>query len=274
MNVRCYVGTSGWVYAHWRGIFYPSDLPQPRWYNHYASFFDTVEINYSFYRLPSEKTFDRWQTQAPAGFVYALKANRFLTHVKRLKDVAAPLERFLVRARRLGDKLGPILWQLPPRWGADPARLESFATLLVVDRSTEQSATGSTQGSSPTLSHVFEFRDPAWFVQPVQEVLERFGLNFCIFDMPGLPCPPWITGDVVYLRFHGVGQVYAGRYGWEGLQPWAERIRQWLTEERTVYAYFNNDAFGHAVADAQTLRELLNSSEASHVAQPDMPAAG
>jgi uncharacterized protein YecE (DUF72 family) len=257
MSARCYIGTSGWVYTHWRDVFYPSDLPQSRWYHHYASFFDTVEINYSFYRLPSEKTFDRWQRQAPEKFIYALKANRFLTHVKRLKDVAEPLERFLSRVRRLGGKLGPILWQLPPRWNADPARLENFAALLTADCSTEQSVPGSIQGSQPDLIHVFEFRDPAWFVQSVKEILERFGLNFCIFDMPGLPCPSWITGDIVYLRFHGVGQIYVGQYGWEGLRPWADRIRQWLAEERPVYAYFNHAACGHAVADAQMLRELL-----------------
>ncbi len=240
MSTHCRIGTSGWVYRHWRDVFYPPDLPQSRWYDHYAQQFDTVEINYSFYRLPSEKTFDRWQAQAPAGFVYALKANRFLTHVKRLKDVAEPLERFLSRARRLGGHLGPILWQLPPRWRVDPARLETFAALLPTD-----------------MIHIFEFRDSGWFVQPVQEILERFGLGFCIFDMPGLACPAWLTSDVVYLRFHGAGQIYAGRYGWEGLSPWADRIRGWLAEGRTVYAYFNNDAFGHAVEDARALRNLL-----------------
>jgi uncharacterized protein YecE (DUF72 family) len=240
MSARCHIGTSGWVYPHWRGVFYPLDLPQARWYDYYARHFTTVEINYSFYRLPAEKTFAHWQAQAPPGFIYAVKANRFLTHVKRLKDAAEPLERFLSRARRLGDHLGPILWQLPPHWGADPARLESFATLLPSD-----------------LDHVFEFRDPSWFVQPVREVLERFGLSCCIFDMPDLPCPLWVTSQVVYLRFHGAGMLYAGRYGQVKLQPWAERIQKWLAEDRTVYAYFNNDALGHAVEDARVLREMV-----------------
>lgn len=240
MSTRCRIGTSGWVYRHWRGVFYPPERAQSRWYEHYAQHFDTVEVNYSFYRLPSEGTFDRWRVQAPAGFVYALKANRFLTHVKRLKEAAEPLERFLSRARRLGDTLGPILWQLPPRWQADPARLESFAALLPLD-----------------LPHAFEFRDPRWFVQPVREVLARHGLTCCIFDMPDLTCPLWVTGKMVYLRFHGLETVYVGRYGREGLQPWAERIRQWLAEGREVYAYFNNDAFGHAVEDARTLREMI-----------------
>jgi len=239
MNVHCFIGTSGWVYPHWRGVFYPPELPQSRWYGHYSQCFETVEINYSFYRLPSEKVFDRWQAQAPVGFVYALKANRYLTHLKRLQDIAEPLERFLSRARRLGDKLGPILWQLPPRWHADRVRLENFAALL-----------------SPDLTHVFEFRDPSWFTPTVRKVLERFGLGFCIFDLPGLPCPLWVTGDMIYLRFHGIGQRYVGGYGPEGLRLWAERIQDWLVEGRTVYAYFNNDANGQAVTDAQTLRIL------------------
>jgi uncharacterized protein YecE (DUF72 family) len=239
MNACCYIGTSGWIYPHWRGVFYPPNLPQARWYEHYARHFATVEINYSFYRLPSEAAFDQWRAQAPAGFVYAVKANRFLTHVKRLKDAAEPLERFLTRARRLDEHLGPILWQLPPRWRADLARLESFATLL-----------------PPDYVHVFEFRDPSWFVAPVREILEHFGLSCCIFDMPGLPCPLWVTGQVVYLRFHGAGMLYAGRYGWDGLRPWAERIKLWLSEGHTVYAYFNNDAFGHAIEDTRMLREM------------------
>lgn len=240
MNPHCRIGTSGWVYPHWRGVFYPPDLPQSRWYVHYAGEFDTVEINYSFYRLPSEAAFDRWREQAPEGFIYAVKANRYITHIKRLKEAAEPLERFLARARRLGDKLGPILWQLPPNWRANPERLEAFAGLL-----------------PPDLTHAFEFRDPRWFIEPVRRILERHGLAFCIFHMPGLPCPTWVTGEVVYLRFHGSGTAYGGRYGRDGLRPWAARILEWLREGREVYAYFNNDAFGFAVKDAQELRGLL-----------------
>jgi uncharacterized protein YecE (DUF72 family) len=223
-------------------------LPQSRWFDHYARHFATVEINYSFYRLPAEKTFDHWQAQAPPEFIYAVKANRFLTHVKRLKDVAEPLERFLSRARRLGDRLGPILWQLPPRWRADPARLETFATLLSADPSTR---------SGRSLAHVFEFRDPSWFIPPVREILERVGLSCCIFDMPDLSCPRWVTSEVVYLRFHGAGMLYAGRYGRVELLSWAECVQEWLSEGRMVYAYFNNDAFGHALEDARLLRELV-----------------
>ncbi len=235
-----YIGTSGWVYPHWQEIFYPPGLRQADWYGYYARHFDSVEINYSFYRLPSEQAFDRWRAQAPPGFIYAVKANRYLTHIKRLNVDDEAVERFLQRARRLGDRLGPILWQLPPRWRPVPERLEVFAARLPGD-----------------LTHVFEFRDSRWFSEPIRELLGRFDLTFCIFHMPGLSCPEWLTSDSVYLRFHGSGVVYGGRYGEEGLRPWARRIRRWLEAGRLVYAYFNNDAFGNAIKDADTLKQLL-----------------
>jgi uncharacterized protein YecE (DUF72 family) len=237
---RCRIGTSGWVYPHWRDLFYPHALPQSRWLGHYAAQFDTVEVNYSFYRLPSDEAFDRWHEQAPPGFLYAVKANRYITHVKRLKDAAEPVAKFLGRARRLGDRLGPILWQLPPRWRAVPGRLEVLAAVLPSD-----------------LIHAFEFRDPDWFDASIRNILERHGLTFCIYDMPGLPCPDWVTSGTVYLRFHGSGLVYGGLYGGQELAPWAKRIEAWLGDGRDVYAYFNNDARGYAVQDAQMLRRLL-----------------
>jgi uncharacterized protein YecE (DUF72 family) len=221
-------------------VFYPPGLAQTRWFNHYAGEFDTVEINNTFYRLPSEEVFDRWREQAPEGFTYAVKASRYITHVRRLKDCAEPLERFLSRARRLGDHLGPILYQLPPRWRANPERLAEFAALLPSD-----------------LLHVFEFRDERWFAAPVREVLTRHALSFCIFDMPGLRCPQWVTGPIVYIRFHGSASLYAGRYTREELAGWAQAIRRFLAEGRDVYVYFNNDAFGHAVINARELREFV-----------------
>ena len=234
------VGTSGWVYQGWRGVFYPADLPQNRWYAHYAQDFDTTEINYSFYRLPSEATFERWRNQAPPGFAYSVKANRYLTHLKRLKDAADALERFLGRVRLLGDTLGPILWQLPPRFPADAARLANFAGLLPRE-----------------MTHVFEFRDPRWFIPSVRSVLEQAHFSFCISDMPDLACPLWVTSKTVYMRFHGSGVVYGGLYGPGGLEKWAQHIRGWSCEDRAVYAYFNNDAFGFAVEDARTLKRML-----------------
>jgi uncharacterized protein YecE (DUF72 family) len=237
-----HIGTSGWVYRHWAdGTFYPPGLPQSRWFAHYAGVFDTVEINNSFYRLPSEVAFDHWREQAPPGFRYAVKANRYLTHVRRLSDCAEPLERFLERARRLGPGLGPILYQLPPRWKANVERLAEFAALL---------------DGYPDVQHVFEFRDPRWFVEPVRDLLAAHHLSFCIYHLPDVPCPPWVTGPLAYLRFHGSGIRYGGRYTPADLAPYADLIRD-LSAARPVYAYFNNDAEGYAVRNAMELRQMI-----------------
>lgn len=241
MNAQCHIGTSGWVYPHWKGVFYPEDLPQGSWFEHYACRFATVEINNTFYRLPEEKTFDAWREQAPEGFRYAVKVNRYITHLKHLRQCAEPLERFLGRARRLGDCLGPVLYQLPPHWGGDPQRLEQFAALL-----------------PPDLIHVFEFRNEGWFIEPVREVLQRCGLSFCIFSLPGTRCPPWVTADAVYIRFHGSGWAYGGRYSREELRPWAQRIQEFLASDHDVYVYFNNDAFGYALENAWELKEMVH----------------
>jgi len=237
---RYFIGTSGWIYRHWQGVFYPRALPQRCWFEHYARHFGTVEINYSFYRLPSEDAFDQWREQAPAGFVYAVKANRYLTHVKRLKDAKEPLERFLGRVRRLGDRLGPILYQLPPGWNVNLDRLEAFARLLPQE-----------------LIHVFEFRDPSWLVEPVFDLLARHNLSFCVMSMPGMECPIRATSRVVYVRMHGSGVLYGGKYSRAELAGWADHARRFLAEGRDVYVYFNNDAWGFAVENALELRAML-----------------
>jgi uncharacterized protein YecE (DUF72 family) len=234
------IGTSGWVYPHWRGIFYPPDLPQVRWFAHYAGLFSTVEINNTFYRLPGEEVFKGWREQAPAGFVYAIKASRYLTHVKRLKEAEEPLARLLERARLLEDHLGPVLYQLPPRWQLDLGRLEAFLALL-----------------PPDVTHVFEFRDDRWLVEPVFAALERHGAAFCIVSMPGIECPVRATAETVYIRFHGTQFLYGDRYSPEALAGWAEHIGRFLAAGRTVYAYFNNDAWAFAPQNALELREMV-----------------
>lgn len=238
---RWRVGTSGWVYPHWRGVFYPADLPQSRWFEYYARHFDTVEINNTFYRLPGEHTFDRWRAQAPPGFLYAVKASRYITHVRRLRECAEPLARFLGRARRLGPALGPVLYQLPPRWRPNLPRLTAFVQMLPAD-----------------LTHVLEFRDGRWFTSEVLDILRRHGVSFCIFHMGDAETPLAVTAATVYIRMHGAGERYGGCYDVEALRRWAERIRGWCAAGHDVYVYFNNDAFGHAVRNACTLKELLN----------------
>lgn len=235
------IGTSGWIYPHWRGRFYPKHLPQRRWFSHYAAHFDTVEINNTFYRLPAAGTFEEWRRQAPTGFEYAVKANRYLTHMKKLRDTGEALERFFNAARWLGDRLGPILFQLPPRWRYNGARLGSFLEMLP-QRST----------------CVFEFRERTWLCRECFGLLERHGACLCIHDM--LPRHPRVvTGPAAYVRFHGAGATYAGSYGRSRLRRWA----RWLAEVREQglkgYAYFNNDANAYAAFNARTLRELVAS---------------
>lgn len=235
------VGTSGWVYRHWRGVFYPAELPTARWFAHYASAFRTVEINNTFYRLPPATTFLKWREQAPPGFTYAVKGSRFITHVRKLDRPEEPLDRFLDGARRLGPALGPILFQLPPAWSLDLPRLRAFLGRLPRD-----------------LRFVLEFRNPSWLSDEVRALLAETGTAFCMHDMRGFAWPRWVTAPLVYVRFHGRGDgKYGGSYPSKALREWAERLRKLEAEGREVHAYFNNDAEGHAVRNARELIELL-----------------
>jgi uncharacterized protein YecE (DUF72 family) len=234
------VGCSGWQYRHWRGEFYPADLAVGRWFDHYASIFDTVEINNTFYRLPERETFAAWKRRAPAGFLYAVKASRFLTHMKKLKDPEEPLERLFSRLGALGRRLGPVLYQLPPRWKIDRERLERF--LHALPRSSR---------------HVMEFRDPSWYENGTMALLERHRVALCLHDMPGSATARRRVGPFVYVRFHGASGTCSGSYPDARLAGWAD----WLHAQRAagvdVFAYFNNDVGGHAPRNALTLRRFL-----------------
>jgi uncharacterized protein YecE (DUF72 family) len=234
------IGCSGWVYRHWRGDFYPATLATKRWFAYYAEQFDTVEINNSFYRLPSPSAFAGWREQAPPGFRYAVKANRFLTQAKKLKDCAEPLARMMAPLRALGEATGPILYQLPPRFRINLERLESFLTLLPTD-----------------LQHVFEFRDPSWHDDAVPALLERYGASICAHDLPGFGSPRWACGPVAYVRFHGGVGKYWGRYSDEALAQWTDWIVGQQDAGRAVWAYFNNDIDGHAIHDVRTLKAMI-----------------
>jgi uncharacterized protein YecE (DUF72 family) len=234
------IGCSGWVYKHWRGIFYPEGLPQRLWFDRYAEEFDTVEINNSFYRLPSGDTFEKWRKQALDGFCYAVKANRFITQAKKLKDAEQPLQRFLEPTRRLKKHLGPILFQLPPKMKINLERLEQFLKILPSD-----------------MTSVFEFRNTSWYVPETYDLLGHHGAGFVVHDMPGSKSERIAVGPLVYVRFHGGEGKYWGRYSDEGLLGWAD----WLVEQahngRTAWCYFNNDIGGHAIEDARTLKSML-----------------
>jgi len=240
---RIRIGCSGWNYKHWRGLFYPKGLPQRRWFEFYAEHFDTVEINNSFYRLPKAETFEKWRAQAPPGFCYAVKANRFLTQAKKLKDCAEPLARMMAPFRALDDRLGPILYQLPPRFRINLERLEEFLRMAPKD-----------------VANVFEFREKSWYTEEAFELLDRHGASLCVHDMPGSASERRAVGPVAYVRFHGCGGKYWGRYPDETLLGWADWIVEQARGGRPVWCYFNNDIDAHAIHDAQTLKAMVAQS--------------
>jgi len=240
MSPKYFVGTSGWHYEHWRGRFYPVELSKPKWLEFYASSFKTVELNNSFYHLPSEKAFANWHDSSPKGFVYAVKVSRFITHIKKLRNVEEALEKFLERAKLLENKLGPLLYQLPPNLHRNDSLLEGFLSILPKD-----------------LRHVFEFRHESWLDKGVFDLLRRYNAGFCMYDMPDLTTPLEATADFVYVRFHGRGWLYGGCYSDEELSRWAQDIKRLSKNKKTVYIYFNNDADAFAVQNALTLERKL-----------------
>lgn len=235
---RIRIGTSGWDYTHWRGRFYPKDEPREEWFRTYVLSFETVEINNTFYQQPGPDTLDAWRRQAPRGFRYAVKAHRYITHLKRLKDPEAPLDRFFAAVRRLGSSLGPVLYQLPPNWNPNHERLESFVEQLPGD-----------------LVHVIEFRNRAWLDSPTYRLLANGGIALCVHDL--LPRHPRrVTGPIAYVRLHGAGKKYGGRYRKQQLESWARWIRD-VSSDHEVFVYFNNDQGAHAVSDARRLGDMI-----------------
>jgi uncharacterized protein YecE (DUF72 family) len=244
------IGCSGWQYRHWRGDFYPDELGQSRWFEFYATRFDTVEINNSFYRLPEPETFARWGERAPRQFVYAVKASRYLTHMKKLKEPADPLDRFFSNARELGTHLGPVLYQFPPRWPLDVERLERF--LLAVAAETRRLR----RAGLTRVRHAIEFREPSWYDERVFALLRAHRVALCLHDMSGSASAKLVVGPFVYVRFHGWTK-YSGRYADGTLDDWADWLAERISAGMDVYAYFNNDVGGHAPRDAVRLRERL-----------------
>jgi uncharacterized protein YecE (DUF72 family) len=238
---RARIGCSGWQYKHWQGAFYPADCPQAEWLEFYASRFDTVEINNSFYRLPEAATVTRWRERAPAGFLFAFKASRYLTHMKKLKDPEDPLDRLFSRACLLRQKLGPVLYQLPPNFKRDIDRLQTFLRALP---------------HGPR--HTVEFRDASWYDEEVIETLDAAGVALCLHDMPGSATARELArGTFVYVRFHGAESRYAGGYPSQVLEQWAQWLTLQLRAGKDAYVYFNNDVGAHAPRDATKLRELV-----------------
>jgi uncharacterized protein YecE (DUF72 family) len=239
------IGCSGWNYKSWRGTFYPRDLSPKAWLEYYAARFDTVEVNNTFYRLPERSTFIDWHSQLPAGFLMAVKASRYLTHMKRLKDPAEPLDRLLTRASGLDRMLGPILYQLPPQFTRDVKRLDDFLRCL------PRSCDGR------RLRHAMEFRHPSWYVDDVFAVLRARRVALCLHDKAGSSVDSPIVGPFVYVRFHGTSGAYHGSYSRQTLANWAGRLADQALDGLPVYAYFNNDPEAVATQNAATLRDEL-----------------
>ncbi len=251
------VGTSGWVYRDWRGVVYPQELPQRRWFEHYATMFDTVELNATFYRLPPETTVAGWAARAPEGFLYALKLGAFGSHRMKLRDAASWLPTHVERFRPLGRSLGPTVVQLPPRWRRDTARLDEMLSVAPRD-----------------MRWAVELREASWVHDDTFEVLRRHGAALVIHDLLA-DHPLELTTDWTYLRFHGVAPLeapYRGLYGPERLAAWAERAAAWLDAGIDVHAYFNNDYEGFAVADATWLRDALTAPTPPAGSSPPDPA--
>jgi len=239
---QAFIGCSGYSYRHWRGNFYPQELPTKKWFSHYHSVFLTVELNVTFYRTPNAETFRHWRDESPADFAFAVKGSRFITHIKKLLDPEPNLEKFFTPASELKEKLRVVLWQLPPSFKLDLERLAPFLRAL----------------DNYQVRHTIEFRNETWFVPQVEELLKAHGVTYCMADWPPhLQAPPPTT-DFVYIRRHGYHGAYNGNYTPEAIAGDAEMIRRFLSEGRDVYIYYNNDLGGHAPRNALELEGMLN----------------
>lgn len=236
-----YIGTSGWNYDHWKDNFYPKDLKSSEWLNYYQDRFRTVEINNSFYNLPEKKTLRSWRKTVHKDFIFAPKANRYITHMKKLKEPEDSLHKMLDAFSELKNSLGPILFQLPPNWNFNLDRLKHFLSLIPEE-----------------YRVAFEFRDKSWINDQAVNLLEDINVSFCIYNLAGYHTPEHLTADFVYLRLHGPGkEKFQGKYTEKQLSYWAEKINQWIEKELDVFVYFNNDMKGYAPENAKMLKQML-----------------
>jgi len=239
-NGTIHIGTSGWEYRHWRGPFYPEDLGPEERLRFYADRLDAVEINRTFYSLPSTEAFARWADAVPRGFRFVVKASRYITHMKKLRDPEEPVRKLYRVVDALGPAGGPVLYQLPPRWRCNTGRLAAFLDVLPSSHRT-----------------AFEFRDRTWFDPRVLDLLRNHDAAFCIWELAGEASPREVTTDLVYVRLHGPGEAYEGRYGRQTLAGWAGACSAWATSGHDVWCFFDNDEQGFAAANAMELRDML-----------------
>jgi len=251
---KVHIGTSGFSYPHWgKGIFYPQDVPQTKWFEYYCQYFKTVELNVSFYRLPKKETFVGWRKRAGKDFVFAVKGSRYITHIKKLKECKEPIKRFFENANGIKNGSNIVLWQLPPRFKANLKRLNQFLKILPKKRRSSQTGTPRS-----TWRHAFEFRDESWLADEVYKILKKYNAAIVFQDNPGWPITNKITADFTYIRFHGKTHLYSSCYTENELKNWAKKIRAWQKRGLDCYTFFNNDALGYAIENAQTLKKLCS----------------
>lgn len=238
MEIR--IGTSGWQYRHWRKSFYPEKLRRAEWLAHYATNFNTVEVNASFYRLPESDDIRRWCESTPEEFRFAVKAPRTISHFKKLKNCESQLETLITRLEVFGARLGPVLFQLPPRWRCNTRRLADFLSMLPRDG-----------------RFAFEFRDSSWHCEEVYAMLGERRAAFCIFDLDGETSPLETPGDFVYLRLHGPRSAYTGNYRAQALRTWSGRALGWQRKNKDVYVYFDNDARAYSAKNARRMLGMM-----------------
>lgn len=237
---RIHIGTSGWHYEHWEGPFFPVGSSSQEWLDHYSERFQDVELNNTFYQLPKVSTLGNWKERTPDGFLFTTNANRYITHMKHLKDPRPSVGIFLKRVRVLEPKLGPILFQLPPSWNFNRQRLESFLPSLPASQ-----------------RYAFELRDPTWINDEAFELLQEYEAAFCMYQFDGRLSPKWLTADFVYVRLHGPKGAYQVSFDISKLAGWAGAISSWVRQGKEVFCFFDNDQSGHAAQKALRLKNML-----------------
>ena len=254
---RVHIGCSGWLYKAWRGTFYPRGLATSEWLPWYAARFGTVELNNSFYRLPERATFASWAARTPPTFRFAVKASRYLTHFKRLRDPAEPIARLFGRVIGLGKRVGPVLYQLPPTQTRDVGLLDAFLAQLPRS-SADLAQRGRARAPRVRFHHVMEFRHPSWYAPDVFDCLDRRHVSLCMHDRAGARIRERPIGPIAYARFHGTSGQYRGSYRRRDLEPWADWAADAARGGRAVYAYFNNDPAAAAPRNAMLFRTLVD----------------
>jgi uncharacterized protein YecE (DUF72 family) len=244
---KLYIGTSGWVYPHWQDIFYPKNLAPKDKLKYFSRHFKTAEINFSFYHLPLSKTYQKWYRETPADFLFAVKASRFITHIKRLKRVKMAWKTFLENSLHLKEKLGPILFQFPSNFKADKENIKRLKDFLKILQSSSQK----------DLKFAFEFRHSSWCNQKIYNLLKKYRAAWVIADSPRYPRAEVVTTNFVYIRMHGGKTLYSSNYSIKELKEWAKKIKKYANQSLNVYVYFNNDAKGYALKNAKTLKDFL-----------------